>query len=219
MSAIYSVTPSDYLFAFGGQKRESKPIKIRRVDSVVEREPLIRPFRFKGGSLSELWQTVSYIESASGLHAVGLATQSVLWSDAAVFAACSETEANELMYALTEKALQLIDGQSFVIPFELLDRIIPELYAYGKEITGRQNLRKTFVLNALVSVDNALWLLYAKENGLTDLDQLVPDIYRRALSSRNEEVASISLISYDTPKEEIIKLMEEGCFILKIVVK
>jgi len=69
------------------------------------------------------------------------------------------------MYAITERAQQMIKGQSFASPVDLLDEILPEVYAYAKKVTSNPNLRKTFALNALVGVDNALWLLYAQENG------------------------------------------------------
>ena len=48
-----------------------KEIQIKKVDSNFEREPLIRPFGFKGGYMSEIWQTVSYLESSSGNHQIG----------------------------------------------------------------------------------------------------------------------------------------------------
>ena len=35
----------------------SQPITIARVSSNFEREPLLRPFGFKGGYMSEIWQT------------------------------------------------------------------------------------------------------------------------------------------------------------------
>jgi len=47
-----------------------------------------------------------------------------------------------------------------------MDEIVEEVYQYGIRITENPNLRKTFALNALVGVDNALWMLYAAENGI-----------------------------------------------------
>jgi hypothetical protein len=46
-------------------------IKIESVDSQFEREPLLSPFGFKGGCLSELWQSVSYLKSENGHHSIG----------------------------------------------------------------------------------------------------------------------------------------------------
>ena len=68
------------------------------------------------------------------------------------------------MFAMSERALQMMKGNSFTNPMELLDELLPEVYAYGKKITGNPDLRKTFALNSLVCVDNAAWLLYAAEN-------------------------------------------------------
>ena len=38
-------------------------------------------------------------------------------------------------------------------------------------------LRKTFALNALVSVDNALWLLFSEENGFKTFDKWWDESY------------------------------------------
>lgn len=198
--------------------RQSQPVKITisRVGSDFEREPLIRPFGFKGGYMTEIWQTVAFLESASGYHSTGLCSQSVLWSDAAIFSTYSESGGNTIMYAMTERALQMIKGQSFRTPLELLENLYPEIYEYGKIITGNRGLRKTFALNALVGVDNALWLLYAKENGISGFDELIPPAYRPALSHRHDKVAAIPLMAYTIPVNEIKSAAEEGYFFMKI---
>jgi hypothetical protein len=143
-----------------------KEITIDSVDSNFEREPLIRPFGFKGGYMSEIWQTIAYLRSNSGIHKIGLCTQNVLWSDARVFASFSESGGNALMYTLSDYALKIVNGQSFQTPIDLLDNILDEVYEYGKKVTANPHLRKTFALNALVGIDNAAWLLYAQENGI-----------------------------------------------------
>ena len=120
-------------------------------------------FGFKGGYMSEIWQTISYLKSTSGHHQIGLCSQNVLWSDAKVFSSNSEAAGNSLMYAITEYAHKIIEGQSFKNPIDFLDEILPKVYDYAKRITDNPNLRKTFALNALVSVDNALWLLFSEE--------------------------------------------------------
>ena len=193
-----------------------KSIKIAKVASNFEREPLLRPFGFKGGYMSEIWQTVARLESDSGLHGLGLCTQGVLWSDAKVFAAHSESGGNALMYALSEKATQMLLGQSFTSPMELLDAIYPEVYDFGKKITGNPNLRKTFALNALVGVDNAAWLLYAKVNGIATFDGLIPEKCKPALSHRHDKAAGIPLMAYAIPIEEIKAATDAGYFFLKI---
>lgn len=117
--------------------------------------------------MTEIWQTMAMLESAKGTRKVGLCTQYVLWSDARVFADYSESGGNALMFALTERALQIAEGRSFRTPVDLLDDLLDEVYEYGKAITGNPHLRKTFALNALVGLDNAAWLLYAQEHGIT----------------------------------------------------
>jgi L-alanine-DL-glutamate epimerase-like enolase superfamily enzyme len=197
-------------------KMASKPITISDVGSNFEREPLLRPFGFKGGFMTEIWQSASYLKSRSGAHRIGLCTQNVLWSDALVFAGHSESGGNALMFALTERALQIMKGQTFSSPIELLDTILPEVYAYGQKITSTPHLRKTFALNALVGTDNAAWLLYAAENGLKTFDEIIPDAYRPALSSHHRQAAAIPLMAYNIPVGEIQAAVEQGYFFMKI---
>ena len=193
-----------------------KEIKIKSVDSNFEREPLIRPFGFKGGYMSEIWQTISYLKSTSGQHQIGLCSQNVLWSDAKVFSANSEAAGNALMFAITEFAHQIIQGQSFKSPVNFLDEILPEVYDYAKKITNNPNLRKTFALNALVGVDNALWLLYAHENGFKTFDQMIPQAFKTSLSHNHKNAAAIPLMAYNIPVKEISEVVEQGYFFMKI---
>jgi len=193
-----------------------KRITIQDVNSDFERELLIRPFGFKGGYLTEIWQTISLLKSTSGAHKIGLCTQNILWSDANVFTSFSESGGNVMMYAMTERALQLVKGKSFTTPLDLLDQILPDIYDYGKTITGNPNLRKTFALNALVGIDNAAWLLYAHENKITSFDQMMPEQYKPGLSYHHNRVASIPLISYGIPVEEIKDTVQQGYFFMKI---
>ncbi len=193
-----------------------KAIKITKVDSNFEREPLIRPFGFKGSAMTNVWQTMAYLKSESGLHKIGLGTQNVLWSDAKVFSEHSENGGNALMYAISERALQIVNHQSFTNPVDLLDEILPEVFEYGKKITHNSQLRKTFALNALVALDNAAWLVYAAENGITQFDKMVPTAYQKGLSARHNKVVSIPALGYGTPIETIKKMADEGYFIMKI---
>jgi L-alanine-DL-glutamate epimerase-like enolase superfamily enzyme len=194
----------------------AKTITIADVSSNFEREPLIRPFGFKGGYMTEIWQSVNYLKSSSGEHRIGLCTQNVLWSDAQVFAAHSESGGNALMFALSERALQIIKGQSFSTPVELLDNILPEVYTYGQKITANPLLRKTFALNAMVGTDNAAWLLYAKENGFSTFDEMIPSAYKPALSNHHTQAAAIPLMAYNIPINEIQAAVESGYFFMKI---
>ena len=193
-----------------------KKIEIARVDANFEREPLARPFGFKGSAITNIWQTGAYLESSSGRHAVGLGVQSVLWSDSAVFAAHTESGGNALMYAMSEHALQLLRGRHFTDPVSLLDEVLPEVYAYGRKITGKADLRKTFALNALVGFDNAAWLLYAAEQGYESFDAMLPPAYRPGLPARHDKVAAIPALGYGTPMDELRRLADDGYFIMKI---
>ncbi|HLN54991.1 MAG TPA: enolase C-terminal domain-like protein [Bacteroidales bacterium] len=200
----------------GTGKSRLKDIKVARVSSNFEREPLIRPFGFKGGYMKEIWQTAAFMEVESGNHSIGLCSQSVLWSDANVFSSFSEAGGNSLMYSMTERALQLIHGQPFSSPVQLLEDVYPEVFEYGKKITANSSLRKTFALNALVAVDNAAWLLFAKENGFTTFDAMIPDEYRPALSMKHKSAAAIPLMAYSIPVEEIKAAAGSGYFFMKV---
>ncbi|QRR00996.1 mandelate racemase/muconate lactonizing enzyme family protein [Dyadobacter sandarakinus] len=192
-----------------------KKISITQVSSNFEREPL-HPYRFKGSAITDSWQTAAMLESDSGLRKVGLGTQGVLWSDASVFAAHSESAGNALMYAMSEHALQLVKGTTFTDPVRLLDDLLPEVLSYGKKITGNPDLRKTFALNALVCVDNAVWQLFAAENNIRTFNEMIPEAYRPGLSYRHSKVASIPSFSVGTTAERIRQAAEEGYFIMKL---
>ena len=191
------------------------PIRIKNVSSNFDRESL-NPYRFKGSQITESWQTAAYLESESGISKVGLATQGVLWSDSKVAAAHSESAGNALMYAMSERALQIMKGNSFTNPVDLLDNLLPEVLAYGKKITGNPDLRKTFALNALVSVDNAAWLLYAQENNMKTFDDMIPAAYKPSLSYRHDKVASIPSFAVGTSADKIKAAADEGYFIMKL---
>lgn len=191
-------------------------ITIAKVDSNFEREPLKRPFGFKGSAINSIWQVAVYMENDAGVGKIGLGAQSVLWCDSATFLAHSENGGNALMYALTERALQMIKGQTFTNPIELLDQLIPEVYEYGKTITRNPNLRKTFALNPLVAVDNAAWLMYAEANNMKSFDEMIPQAYRPGFSHQHDKVASIPALSYGVSMDEIKRLADAGFFIMKI---
>jgi len=194
----------------------TKPITIAEINSNFEREPLIRPFGFKGGYMTEIWQTAAWMKSGSGIEKVGFCSQSVLWSDAAVFASYSESGGNSLMYAMTDYALKILKGKTFSSPVDLLDEILIEVYKYGQKITDNPDLRKTFALNALVGVDNAAWMLFAAENGIISFDEMIPEKYRPALSHHHKTVASIPLMAYSIPVSEIKQAADDGYFFMKI---
>lgn len=120
------------------------------------------------------------------------------------------------MYAMTEYGLSLLRGRNFTDPVSLLDEIWPAVYAYGKKICAKDDLRQTFALNSMVSVDNAVWLLYAAENNITTFDNLIPAAYKPALSHHHERIASIPLMAYTIPVDEIKAAVDKGYFFMKI---
>lgn len=193
----------------------SAKITIAKTDCNFEREPLF-PYSFKGSVIREGWQIVSYLESSGGTARTGIGGQGILWSDSKVFADHSVSGGNALMFAMTDHALQLMKGMSFSDPLQLLDELLPEVYKYGQKITGNPQLRKTFALNALVSVDNAAWLLYAAENGFKNFDQMIPQKYRPGLSYRHKKVASMPSFSVGADINKIKAAADEGYFMLKL---
>ncbi len=152
----------------------AKQIKIEKANCNFEREQLIRPFGFKGGYMSGIWQSASLLTSTSGNTGLGIGTQSVLWSDASVFSSHSEASGNALMFAMTEFALKRAKELAFSNPVELLEELVPQIPEYGKKITNNPDLRLTFALNSLVGVDNAAWMLFAAENNIINFDDMIP---------------------------------------------
>lgn len=178
-------------------------------------EPLLAPFGFKGGYLSELWQVAARLE-CDGISGIGAGIQSVLWSDASVFAANSQDAGNQMMYDMTRYALECARGMDFTTPFALLETLFPRVWEYGKKITGNPALRATFALNALVPVDFAAWQLYGKLQGTEDLLQLLPPEMAAPLTHRQEKLCSIPLVSYGLDTPAVTKLIDDGYFFLKV---
>ncbi len=194
----------------------SKKISIQSVDSNFEREPLVRPFGFKGIYQREFWVSAAQIESSTGVKHVGLMTQCLAWSDLDVFLAHSEAAGNMLLHNTLDHALQQIRGASFNSPIELQEAILDQTHAYGQRITGHKNLRMTFTLSSLVALDNAAWMLYAQENGFRNFDEMIPEEFRPALSHRHDKVAHVPLFSYNVPLGEIEEAVQQGYFFMKI---
>ncbi|WP_018626269.1 mandelate racemase/muconate lactonizing enzyme family protein [Niabella aurantiaca] len=197
------------------QSRNMK-IKIDHIASDFERQPLVRPFGFKGGYLTELWQAVSLIQTAASGPKIGLATQSVLYGDPAIFSDHSESAGNALMYALSERALRLAKETPFHTPVDLLSDILPEVTRYAASVTGRGSANLNFIYNALVSVDNAAWLVYASENKCPHFDAMIPDAYKKPLGLRNPRIAVMYQIPYGMPMTDLVNAAEEGYFVFKI---
>ena len=181
----------------------------------VIREPLRAPFGFKGGTLSELWQTAVRLTLDSGASGMGVGVQSVLWSDPVTFCACDEAGGNERMLAVTRRALELLQGQAFTDPPGMTAGLVPELLAFARRLLGRADVPQTFVLNALVPVDFALWQLWNAKRGNGTFDALCAS-FCPELTNREKELGSIPLITYHTPEDELHALLEDGAFLLKV---
>lgn len=191
-----------------------KSIRIRHCDLEFVREPLKAPFGFKGRYLTELWQTVAKLESEQ-TSAVAPCVESVLWSDEAVFGENPPAASSAMMMMVTNRALRMLEGETFAFPPDVIDALVPELKSYAARVCGRE-VAETFVLNALVGVDLALWMLYANENGVTSFDGLIPDFARPALCKRHAALAQIPLISYAVSEAEIRAQLDSGISLLKI---
>ncbi len=178
-------------------------------------EPLIAPFGFKGGYGNSLWQVAVRVCTKDN-YGVGVSTQSVLWSDSNVFKSMSFDAGNAAMLMVTEYALKLLKEIEFETPIEAISKIEDELYAYAKVVTNNASLKKTFVLNALVCVDNALWQLYSRESGVATMLELVGDEYKDCLTNKHSKLSNIPLITYGVGKEQIKALVDEGYACLKI---
>jgi L-alanine-DL-glutamate epimerase-like enolase superfamily enzyme len=191
-------------------------LEIKSYQFNFEREPLVKPFSFKGGFFTEKWVLVTMLTSRSGMQATGLGGLAVLWSDPEVFFAHSETGGNVLMAAMAERAVKLLVGRSFRDPIEALDAVFPEIHEFGKVLSGNKNLAKTFTLNSLGSLDFALWALFFHENQLSTFDDLIPPEYRPAFPAHQPKLARVPVISYNTSLEELLRLVDSGHFFLKI---
>src|SRR5690606_10163639 len=161
--SIASRLPSDLPTSGTPPPLQMKTIEVTQTHANFEREKLRFPFGFKGGYLTELWQTASKLESADGHKGIAIATQSAVYGDADLFIESGEAPGNALMYLVTARALQSLRNRKFTSPIGLMDELFPEVYETAKQLTGRPTLNPNFVYNALVSVDNAIWLLYAAE--------------------------------------------------------
>jgi L-alanine-DL-glutamate epimerase-like enolase superfamily enzyme len=183
-------------------------MRISAAYTAYENEPLKTAFGFKGNALSYLTQSVVCL--GDGEHfGIGVGVQSVLWSDAEVFSTFGEDRGNEFMYSVTKHAAKLLCGREFFTPQDAIFAVIPECLDYARRITG-VDVKQTFVLNALVPVDMALWMMYVKTNKLECFD----DIYKGNV--RNTMLANIPLITYNSDIADVVEMARNGTCIFKI---
>lgn len=189
--------------------------RIVRTDLNFEREPMRAPWGFKGGFLTESWQSIVRLDTDDGRSEVGLGVQSVLWSDPEVFIRGSEAAGNAKMLLLTSIALEEAKRVEYESPLDLLDALLPIVHARGKVIADTESLRLTFALNALVPMDCAAWRLAARENS-AGFDDLIPEFARPALSCRQDRIVSVPAVGYGMAIEDVEALVTDGFFVLKI---
>ena len=189
-------------------------MKIDQTNLDFIREQLLTPFGFKGSYLTELWQTVVMLQS--GEHrAYAPAVQSVLWADADVFASAPPAVTNAMMLAVSAKALALLERITYSTPAEAIAALTPILDDYAYDVCGF-SVESTFVQNALVGVDLALWSLYARKINAKTFDDIIPQYATNALGVKNSHLVKIPLISYNVKESEIKAILESGAALLKI---
>ncbi|MEA4832204.1 MAG: hypothetical protein VB118_06275 [Oscillospiraceae bacterium] len=189
--------------------------KITSADASFEIKKLIAPFGFKGKYVENIW--FANVTLGSGdIGAFSRSVQSPLWSDSALFKSVPVAASNAMMFAITCRGLKLIEGESFSRPEEVEEFLLPKLLGYARDISGLSDIRTTFVLNALVAIDYAAWELYAKLNSLSGFDSIIPDYAKSALSYRAEKMLRIPLVTYGLNSEDILSLISDGNYFLKI---
>ncbi len=191
-----------------------KKITVTHYTVVPDRPPLASPFGFKGAYINELWQAKATLGTDNFKFTVP-STQSVLWSDAAVFSRLGAEKGDGVMFALTERASELIRGVTFETPYEVIKGVIPQLTEYASELCGFE-VRPTFVLNSLVGLDIALWSLYAAENNVKSFEDMMPESAKATMTAKNKKLAQIPLISYGVSEDGIKAVLDKGDAILKI---
>lgn len=208
--------PSSLPIASPAPKRQPSQTAISKVVFDISREPFRKPIGFKGAEFREKWVTRVTLTGASGASATAWGGLAPLWADERVFLGHTEAGANVLMASIAEFALQRARQEAFATPLMLHDRIVEEVHEYARYVTGLSDLRRTFTLNAMIAVDHAAWLLYARERAIENFDAMVGEDFAGLLRERHRSLGCIPLISYTTTAEEVSQLVRMGHFFLKV---
>ncbi|MBT5872479.1 MAG: L-alanine-DL-glutamate epimerase [Candidatus Latescibacteria bacterium] len=182
----------------------------------IQREPFAQPFGFKGSSFHEKWNLIVRLTDSDGREAFGVGGLAVLWSDPDIFAGHTEVGGNLLQAAILEHALQLVKERSFADPRKMFSELLPEVHEYGQSITGSKDLNLTFSMIALVALDNAAWVLHARQRGITTFDDLIPPHLQHYLNRRQATIATVPAVGYNMTGAQLTELLERGAFLLKI---
>jgi L-alanine-DL-glutamate epimerase-like enolase superfamily enzyme len=191
-------------------------MRITETQLEIQREPFAKPFAFKGSAFHEKWNTIVRLRDDQGYEAVGIGGLAVLWSDPDVFSAHTEVGGNLLQASILEHALQHVQGREYPDPPSMLGDVLPHAFAYGRAITSNEQLRLTFVLIALVALDNAAWLLFAEENGVSSFNALIPPWSQETLAHRQNAVATVPAVGYTMEMDTLDGILRAGAYILKI---
>lgn len=187
-------------------------MEIIGVEAKLNKLPLISPFGFKGSFSNAISLSCLEIKTKT-LRAKGESIQGVLWSDGNLYGEIGEEKINDLMFQITKNVANSLIGKKLEKPEDMFFNLFKEAETQAMNLLG--NLpRKTFLLNSLVALDNAMRILNAKSIGNEDYETFASlegiDIRRQ------NKLAFVPLVSYNTKKEEIVKLADEGVFVFKI---
>lgn len=191
-------------------------LAIAESDLRYQNEPFARPFGFKGASFDKKCNALVRLTSPAGTYALGIGGLAPLWADASVFIAHGEDASNQLMLDTLGFALRHVTGRSFADPPALLADVLPAAHDFAASATNNPALSHTFTLNALVALDNAAWVLHAREQSIATFDQLIPAVAKSALSAQHHAVAAVPLVGYAMPDEKIQAMLAAGVSVIKI---
>ena len=187
-------------------------IKINNSNCTYQIQPLTHPFGFKGAYSSCIWTVEVKLESHE-TKASGSSIQGVLWSDGSLYSSIKEQKANEYMFNITSYVCEKLIGMCFTHPEDLFDNIFQLAINYAHSVLHIFP-RKTFILNALVPIDNAIRMLYSRYKGIYDFEHFAS--IETMSDIKQDKLALIPLITYGTSLDQIKNLAESGVCIFKI---
>lgn len=178
------------------------------------KEEYLKPYIFKGDSVNGKWIAKTAITDESGVEGAAVGGFAVLWSDPGVYNSHTEMGGNIMMAACLEKAVNTIVNREYTHVEEAMDDVFERVFNYGKLITENEGLNKTFVLNSMVSLDLALWVLWKKLNSMGNFKEVFEEKLNTKAVCANQ-VAVSPVVAKNTGDEEIESLLKEGFFVLK----
>ena len=112
-------------------------------------------------------------------------------------------------------ALKKIRGKNVPRPDVLFTSESVGLFSDASLLCGMK-VKPTFVLNALVGLDAALWMMWAHDQGIVQFEGIIPSYAKKSMSFRSEKLAHIPLISYGVGPAELRDILAGGTALLKI---